>query len=168
MPPTAALSLPVRSAVAATLREHWPEYLMEAAELGLFMLLACAAVVAFEHPDSPAHRALGDATLRRVLIGLAMGGTAVAITYSPLGKRSGAHFNPAVTLTFLRLGKVAPVDAAAYVAAQLTGGLGGVCLAAALLDWSRLAHPPSRSRRRFPGPTARPLPSRRRSPSPSC
>ncbi len=35
-----------------------------------------------------------------------MGGTAIAIVFSPFGKRSGAHFNPAVTLTFWRLGKV--------------------------------------------------------------
>ena len=44
-------------------------------------------------------------------MGIAMGLTAVALIYSPLGARSGAHMNPAVTLTFLRLGKIAPVDA---------------------------------------------------------
>jgi glycerol uptake facilitator-like aquaporin len=59
-----------------------------------------------------------------------MGLTAVGITYSPLGKRSGAHFNPAVTFAFCRLGKVDPVDAAAYVVAQFAGGVGGMLLAA--------------------------------------
>ena len=52
------------------------------------------------------HRAIADADLRRVLIGIAMGLTAIALIYSPWGKRSGAHMNPAVTLTFLRLGKM--------------------------------------------------------------
>jgi hypothetical protein len=44
-------------------------------------------------------------------MGLLMGLTAVAFIHSPWGKQSGAHFNPAVTLTFLRLGKVMPGDA---------------------------------------------------------
>ena len=36
--------------------------------------------------------------LQRLLMGVAMGGSAVAIIYSPWGKQSGAHFNPAVTV----------------------------------------------------------------------
>ena len=47
----------------------------------------------------------GAVIVRRMLTGMAMGGTAIALVFSPLGKRSGAHFNPAVTLTFWRLGK---------------------------------------------------------------
>ena len=56
-----------------------------------------------------------------VLTGIAMGLTAIAIVYSPWGKQSGAHFNPSVTLTFWRLGKVATWDAVFYVAAQFAG-----------------------------------------------
>src|SRR5262249_27312624 len=88
------------------LRRHWPEYVMEGAELGLYMLSACAFVVFLEYPTSPVHQALPDPALRRVLIGIAMGMTAIGLIYSPLGQRSGAHFNPAVTLTFFHLGKV--------------------------------------------------------------
>jgi aquaporin Z len=121
-------------------RRHWPEYLMEAAELGLFMLSACFFVVLLEHPASPLHEALPDPFLRRVLMGLAMGSTAVAIVFSPLGKRSGAHFNPAVTLTFWRLKKVEPADALAYMASQFAGGAAGVAVAALLLG-GRVAHP---------------------------
>jgi aquaporin Z len=69
----------------------------------------------------------------RVVMGVAMGFTAVAIIYSPFGKRSGAHINPAVTLTFWRLGRIAPADALGYVAAQFIGGILGVVLVAALL-----------------------------------
>ena len=36
-----------------------------------------------------------------------MGATAIPLIYSPWGKQSGAHMNPAITLTFTRLGKVA-------------------------------------------------------------
>ncbi len=114
-------------------RWHWPEYAMEAALLGIFMISACGFVVLLEHPASPVRMVLPDPTLRRALMGLAMGGTAVALIYSPWGKQSGAHFNPATTLAFLRLGKVARRDAAAYVAAQFTGGVAGVLLARAAL-----------------------------------
>lgn len=112
---------------------HWPEYLMEAAELGGFMVAACVVVTLLQHPASPLALALPDPTLRRMLTGVAMGLTAIAIVYSPWGKRSGAHFNPAVTLAFLRLGKIAPWDAAFYVVAQFAGAVAGVLAAAAAL-----------------------------------
>lgn len=66
-------------------------------------------------------------------MGVAMGTTAITIIYSPWGKRSGAHTNPATTLTFFRLGKIAGADAAFYVMAQFIGGLIGVMVAAMLL-----------------------------------
>lgn len=106
---------------------------MEGAELGLFMLSACLFVALLEYPASPVHQLLPNPTLRRVLIGLAMGVTAILIIYSPLGQRSGAHFNPSVTLTFWRLGKVETWDAVFYAAFQFIGGTFGVLLAALLL-----------------------------------
>lgn len=123
------------------LRAHWPEYLMEAAGLGLFMLSAGLFGTLLEYPQSPGHRALADPFLRRALMGLAMGLTAVGIIYSPWGKQSGAHINPAVTLTFWRLGKVAGWDAIFYVAFQFLGGLAGVWFVAALLG-HRFTEPP--------------------------
>jgi aquaporin Z len=97
--------------VTDSLRRHWPEYLMEAALLGLFLISACSFGTLLEHPGSAARRAIPDPFLRRVLMGIAMGSTAVALVYSPWGQQSGAHFNPAVTLTFFRLGKVKGWDA---------------------------------------------------------
>lgn len=117
----------------SALRNHWPEYLLEGLELGLFMISACVFVALLEYPGSPVHQALPDSTLRRVLIGVAMGLTAISIIYSPLGQRSGAHFNPSVTLTFLRLGKVERWDAVFYVLAQFVGGVAGVYVSALLL-----------------------------------
>jgi aquaporin Z len=76
------------------LRRHWPEYVMEGAELGLYMICACVFVVLLENPTSPVHQALPHPILRRVLFGIAMGMAAIGIIYSPLGQRSGAHFNP--------------------------------------------------------------------------
>src|SRR5712692_231957 len=51
------------------LRTHWPEYLMEAAELGLFMMSACVVVALLEHPVSPFNRGIPDAFVRRALTG---------------------------------------------------------------------------------------------------
>jgi aquaporin Z len=123
------------------LRQHWPEYLMEAAGLGLFMIAACVFGTLLEYPASAIRQAITDPVLRRLLMGLAMALTAISIIYSPWGKRSGAHLNPSVTLTFFRLGKVAPWDALFYVAAQFVGGLVGVLLAAIILGQA-LGGPP--------------------------
>lgn len=90
---------------------------MEAAALGMFMVSACAFGVLLAHTPGLTGRILG---------GLAMGLTAVTIISSPWGQRSGAHMNPAVTLTFLSLGKMEPWDALFYIAAQFAGGFLGV------------------------------------------
>jgi len=106
---------------------HWPEYFIEAWALGMFMVSAGLFTLLLESPASPLHAAIPDAFLRRSITGAAMGLTAVALIYSPWGRRSGAHMNPAVTLSFLRLGKIAPSDAAFYIFAQFIGGTLGVC-----------------------------------------
>jgi aquaporin Z len=115
------------------LKKHWPEYLMEAIELGLFMFSACAFTILLFHPSSPIAQTLHDGVLRRLLMGTAMGLTAITIIFSPMGKRSGAHFNPAVTWTFFRLGKIAASDAAFYTLFQFAGGIAGVLLASLTL-----------------------------------
>src|SRR5213594_4282233 len=122
------------------LKKHWPEYLMEAAELGIFMVSACVVVAILEHPASPINQAMPDPVIRRVLTGIAMGLTAIGIVYSPWGKQSGAHFNPSFTLTFFRLGKVEAWDAVFYAVAQFIGGVAGVVLTAAIVG-SPIGHP---------------------------
>jgi aquaporin Z len=97
------------------------------------MLSAAGFATLLQHPASPL--AMGGASaIGRLPMGAAMGLTAIALIYSPWGRRSGAHMNPAVTLTFLRLGKITPLDAAMYVAAQFTGGFAGIVLATVALN----------------------------------
>lgn len=129
--------------IARTLRRHWPEYLIEAWALGTFMVAAGLVSTLLEAPASPLHDAIANADLRRALIGMAMGLTAIALIYSPWGRRSGAHMNPAVTLTFWRLGKVSGMDALGYVVAQFAGGSLGVLLVARLLGSAFTAAPVS-------------------------
>lgn len=123
------------------LKSHWPEYLMEAGGLAAFMLSACAFAVVIFHPAAPVGAVGLHPSARRALMGCAMGLTAVSIICSPWGQRSGAHINPAVTLAFLRLGKVKGWDALFYVAAQFAGGVLGVLIASLALG--RLVADPS-------------------------
>src|SRR5205814_2840814 len=134
-----------------SLKEHWPEYFCEAAELGLFMVSASLFTMLLWHPSSPVLNLIPDLFVRRILTGMAMGGTAIALVFSPLGKRSGAHFNPAVTLTFWRLGKVKNWDAFFYVIAQFTGGILGV-LIVSLFAGMALADPAVNYVATLPGP----------------
>lgn len=103
------------------MRTGWRAWLAEAVAIGAFMVSALVWTVLLEHPDSVLRQALPDAAVRRALMGMAMGATAVAIIYSPLATLSGAHMNPAVTLAFVRLGRLDWRDAAAYIAAQCAG-----------------------------------------------
>jgi len=134
----------------SALRGHWPEYLIEGWALGMFMISAGVVTTLFDYPGSLVNQALPDGDLRRVLTGICMGLTAMALIYSPWGKRSGAHMNPAVTLTFLRLGHVAPWDAAFYIVAQFAGGTIGVLAVLAVLG-NAFAEPPVRYVATLPG-----------------
>lgn len=145
-----ATSVPIRAKLDA-LRAHWPEYVCEAIELCLFMISAGFFTILLEYPSSPVRNTIADPFVRRMLIGIAMGTTAIAIVFSPLGKRSGAHFNPAVTLTFWRLGKVKGWDAFFYVIAQFLGGIAGVAIVA-LFSHAMLSHPTVKFVATLPGP----------------
>jgi aquaporin Z len=139
-----------RLSAAVSLRLHWPEYLMEAGESGIYLFSACAVATLLWHPASPFQRLLPSDAVRRVLMGLAMGATIIAIVLSPWGKQSGGHFNPAVTFTFYRLRKVALWDALFYCVAQLLGAVAGVALASLVLQGA-LAHTAVRYAATLPG-----------------
>ena len=121
-------------------RDHWPEYLIEGWALGTFMMSAAIVVVLLESPQLPFRGLIPDPVARRVLIGIAMGLTALSLIYSRWGRQSGAHMNPAVTLAFVRLGLVRRVDGVFYMLSQAIGGTLGV-LAGYLLTAGMLAAP---------------------------
>jgi aquaporin Z len=72
---------------------------------------------------------IASGVLRRALLGIAIGTTVVVIVTTPWGKRSGGHFNPAITLTYFRMGKLRLWDAVFYIAAQFSGAICGVVIA---------------------------------------
>jgi aquaporin Z len=83
--------------------------------------------------DSPVAEALPGQGSRFLVLGLLVAPCIALIAVSPVGRLSGAHINPAVTLGFWALGWVSRHDLAGYVGAQLAGGLAGAVAARFLL-----------------------------------
>lgn len=130
--------------------KHWPEYLIEASGLGTFMVSACIFGTILEYPNSPVHELIQDPFIRRIIMGIAMGLTAICIIYSPWGKQSGAHINPSVTLAFFRLGKVRLNDAIMYIVFQFSGAIIGVAVVSIFL-YTYLSNPSVRFVVTIPG-----------------
>ena len=105
-----------------TLRFKWKVYTAEAICLGLFMLSASCFATLLEYQNSPVRLAISNSFIRLCLMGFAMGITASLIIYSPLQKISGAHMNPAVSFSFVRLKKLSVTDAVFYFIFQSVGG----------------------------------------------
>jgi hypothetical protein len=135
-----AASLSDALGVAASLRLHWPEYLMEAGEMSLYMFCICSFSTLLQHPDSPVRHLFASSIARGALMGLAIGATVITLMISPWGKRSGGHMNPAMTFAFYRLGKIRLWDALYYGVAQFSGATSGVALATFLLRRCREWH----------------------------
>ena len=102
---------------------------MEVGEVGFYLCVACLVATLLQHPASVVRQFVSIGVVRRALTGLAMGATAIAIVMSPWGKRSGGHFNPAVTFAFYRLRKLGSYDMGFYVVAQFLGAIIGVAVA---------------------------------------
>jgi len=133
-------SLPVgseRPNLNSIVKERWKVYAIEAAGLGGFLFVVGVVDSFFFAPQSPLYSVTSSDGLKRLFVGLGAGLYFIALIYSPLGKESGAHINPSITLGFLRLGKVHTVDAGFYIAAQFIGAVLGVALfAAAMGSWA--------------------------------
>lgn len=97
-------------------------YLQEALGLGIFMASACFFSAILFSEQSSWYHVFPNFIARNTFMGLMMGLTALFIFYSPLTSASGSHINPAVTLTFLRLGKMCRYDALFFILFQFTGG----------------------------------------------
>jgi aquaporin Z len=136
--------------LATVLSEHWPEYLIEGWALGCLMISVGSSVTIFQSPKSYIATLVPNAALRTVFLAFTVGLTITLLIQSPWGKRSGAHMNPAITLTFLRLGKIHRWDALFYVLPQTIGAVLGVVLVA-LIGGSPFTDPPIRYAVTVPG-----------------
>jgi aquaporin Z len=75
------------------------------------------------------------------VIGLVAASSAAAVAYSPIGRLSGAHLNPALTVAFWLQRHVHPVDLLGYVLAQVAGATAGI--GTARLVWGSVVSAPA-------------------------
>ena len=106
----------------ASFKKNWINYLQEALGLAIFMASACFFSAMLFSPESSWYTAIPDLAIKNILMGVAMGSTALLIFYSPLTAPSGSQINPAVSLSFLRAGKMCRYDVMFYIVFQLFGG----------------------------------------------
>jgi aquaporin Z len=117
---------------AAARKIPWQALLSELIGVALLLLFGLSFVILMFGRGSPMASIVPNEGARRAITGFLFGTVGGLIALSRVGKVSGAHINPVVTLGFWLMGKIKPGDAAAYVLAQLLGAAVG-CLP--LLAW---------------------------------
>ncbi|MFF1605149.1 aquaporin [Streptomyces mirabilis] len=106
----------------------WREVFSEFAGTALLLLFGLSAIVMDFSQDSPMMSLIPSGGLRRLLTAAIFSLCGTLIIYSPLGRISGGHINPAVTVAFLRLGKISAKSAIAYIVAQVAGAAAGAVI----------------------------------------
>lgn len=113
----------------------WPLLLAEFIGTALLVGVGLSIVILDFGRHSPVASLVPSPALRRAITGFAFGCVGAAITISPVGKTSGSHINPVVTLSFALEHKLSPRLATGYVVAQLLGATLG---AGFLLAWGAM------------------------------
>jgi aquaporin Z len=113
----------------------WKPFGAELIGTALLVTVGLSVVIFDLGHGSPLAQVLPNEAVRRFITGFLFGATGALITVSRLGKESGAHINPAVTLAFWLMGRMQARHAAGYVASQLAGALIG---AVPLLAWGAM------------------------------
>ena len=90
--------------------------------------VGCSFVVLDFSVMSPVIHWIPAAALRRALTGFLFGTTGGLIAVSPVGKTSGAHINPVITLAFWMQKKLSGRLALSYIGAQVLGAIAGAWL----------------------------------------
>ena len=103
----------------------WQLFVSEMVGTALLLASGLSLVIFMFGAGSPVAQWVPNEALRRSLSGFVFGTFGATIALSPVGKVSGAHINPAVTLGFLLLRKITGRVAFGYVVAQLTGAVVG-------------------------------------------
>jgi len=109
---------------------HWFEYGAELLGTAFLVFAGVSAVVFVFGTGSPLAQILPSTSTRRLIAGLLFAGCGALVAISPLGKLSGGHINPAVSLAFWAQGKMHHFDLGGYTLGQLLGAILGSLLLA--------------------------------------
>jgi aquaporin Z len=116
-------------------RFPWRLFLSEMIGTGLLLLCGLSLVIFMFGAHSPILWVVLNEGTRRQITGFLFGTLGALIALSPIGKESGAHINPCVTLGFYLVGRLDARTAVVYIFAQLLGAVLG-CLP--LLAWGSM------------------------------
>lgn len=109
-------------------------YISEFIGTGLLLTIGLSVVIFNWGEGSVIARLIPDVQLRRLFTGFLFGCTGCIITLSPVGKISGAHINPAVSIAFWLRKKMQPHALLGFIISQMAGAAVG-CVP--LLLWGR-------------------------------
>lgn len=116
-------------------RIPWALFVSELIGTALLVLIGLSVVIFMFGAGTPMARLIPNEGARRLITGFLFGTTGACVALSPVGKLSGAHINPVVTLGFWLMGKIDPLATIGYVVAQLAGAVIG---SAPLLFWGAM------------------------------
>jgi aquaporin Z len=116
-------------------RFPWRIFLSELIGTALLVICGLSVVIFMWGSGSPMTRVLPGEGLRRLINGFLFGTIGALVALSPVGKESGAHINPVVTMGFWLMRKLDLRVALVYVLGQLAGACAG---ALPLLAWGSM------------------------------
>jgi aquaporin Z len=116
---------------------HWAEYIAEVIGTALVVFVGLSTAVFNFGEGLPMEQLIPDRGIRLLLTGVVFAGSGSLVAISPLGKLSGAHINPAVSLAFWIQGKMSQLDFIGYIVGQFLGGTIGAFLLEAV--WGKYA-----------------------------
>ena len=103
----------------------WRLFLCELCGTAVLVLVGLSLVIGMFGTGSPMTQLIPSEGLRQLITGFLFGTTGASIALSVVGKESGAHINPAVTMVFWLFRKLDGRTAIIYVLGQLAGGVIG-------------------------------------------
>ena len=104
---------------------HWSEYLAEMLGVAILVFFGTSAIII----NFGSYSLVSGTIPRLFLTGLMFSTTGALVAVSPLGKLSGAHINPAVSLSFWLLKMMHHRDLAGFVLFQFAGAAIGSSIA---------------------------------------
>lgn len=117
---------------------HWREYFAEFLGAAFNIFIGLSAIVFNFGHGLPIEQLVPDSSIRRLITGLIFAGSGAIVAVSPIGKLSGSHINPSVSLAFWIHGKMHLQDFVGFVIGQFLGAIAAVLLLVTLWgDYAR-------------------------------